>query len=86
MSSTHILRSAEGNTGDARNPLEAKGEESLPRLALRAGLDLVECRLGGGVLFMSVVVVVVVVVAVVVTLVVGVVRVNLLDGSRHLCS
>ena len=72
---TYILRSAEGDTSDARDALEAKGKESFPRLTLRAGLDLVERGLGGGVLLMGVVV----------TLVVGVVRVNLLNGGRHLC-
>ena len=73
---THILWPAQGDTGDARDPFEAKGEESLPRLALRAGLDLVERRLGSGVLLM--------VMGVIVTLVVRMIRVDLLDGSRHL--
>ena len=83
MAPTHVLWPTKGDTGDARDLLEAKGEQSLPRLALRAGLDLVERRLGSRVLLMAVVMTLVVVV-VVVTLMVRVVGVDFLNGGRHL--
>ena len=80
---THVLWPPEGDTGDARDLLQTKGEKSLPRLTLRTRLDLVERGLRGGVLLVTVVVVVVVVVIMIVV-VVRVVRVNFLDGGRHL--
>lgn len=82
---THVLRSPEGNPGDALHLLQAQTEESLTRLALRARLDLVKSSLGGGVLLMVVVVVVLMIVLMVMlVLVLGVVGVNFLDGGRHL--
>ena len=80
---TYVLWPAQGNAGDARDPLQPKTEQRLTRLALRARLDLVERGLGGGILLM-VVVVVVVMIVIVIMLVLGVVGVDFLDGGRHL--
>ena len=77
---TYVLWPAEGDTGDARDLLQAEGKQRLPRLALRARLDLVERGLGGRVLLVGVVVIMVVVIMVMV----GVVGVDFLDSGRHL--
>ena len=84
---THVLWPPEGDTGNTGDLLQAKRDESLPGFAFRARLDFIESSLGGGVLFVIVIVVmvvVVVVVVVVVTLMVRVVRVDLLNAGRHL--
>ena len=79
-SATHVLWPPESDTSDARDLLQAKRKQRLPRLALRARLDLVERGLGGRVLLVGVVVIMVVVIMVMV----GVVGVDFLDGGRHL--
>jgi len=77
----HVLWPPEGNSGDTRNLFQAQADESLPGLALGAGLDFVEGGSRGGIFLMVVVVVVVVlmVVLMVMRLMVRVVRVDFLD-------
>lgn len=81
---THVLWPPESHTRNSRHPLQSKRDEGLPRLALRARLNLVKSSLGGGILIVVVVVAAVVMVVVIVTLVVRVVGVDFLDGGRHL--
>ena len=81
----HVLWSAESNPCDARNPFQTQGKESLSSFPLSAGLDLVQCGLGGGILLLvGMIVVVVMVMIMVMIMVVVVVVVDLLDGRRHL--
>ncbi len=84
---TYVLWPPESDTSDTGHLLQPKGEQRLPRLALRTRLDLVQRGLGRGVFLVGVIVVVVVLVAVLVVvlmLVVRVVGVDFLDGGGHL--
>ena len=66
LHTTHVLWPPERDSGDTGHLLQAEGEEGLARLALRAGLDLVERSLRGGVLLVVMVMVMVVLMIVIV--------------------